>query len=163
MMPTEVAVAGAFVPELIRGIDGWGIPLEPGPIPVVVPAGVGIMPIPVEPVSVALGINPLMPLVMSLTTEPSKPPSPVVVGLAVGDTAGTLTGNVEFPEVPVEVVVGDAGMVRPRLSRRPPWEEVVAAAVEEPVTVAVVLEFEAVAPRRFETSDQLHREGNLWW
>jgi hypothetical protein len=145
MMPTEVAVTVPLVPELVRGIDGWGIPLEPGPIAVVV-AGVGIIPIP-GLVELALGNNPPI----SLTTEPSRPPLLVVVGIPVEDTTGTLTGMVEDPVA--EVVVSPEGMTMPRLSRRLPWEEVVEVAVEESVAVAVVLELVVVIPRRFETSE----------
>lgn len=144
-MPTEVAVRVPLVPELVRGIDGWGIPLEPGPIAVVV-AGVGIIPIP-GLVELALGNNPPI----SLTTEPSRPPLLVVVGIPVEDTTGTLTGMVEDPVA--EVVVSPEGMTMPRLSRRLPWEEVVEVAVEESVAVAVVLELVVVIPRRFETSE----------
>lgn len=84
---TEVAV----VPELVRGIDGCGTPVEPGR------PGVGIRPIPVPvPVSVALGRSEPRPLVRPPMTEPSRS-SLELVGLAVGDTAGTLTGMVEDP------------------------------------------------------------------
>jgi hypothetical protein len=103
-----------------------------------------------------LGRREATPLVRSLTIEPRRSPLVVVaVGLAVGDTAGTLTAMVEDP-VGV-VVVSAAGMEMPRLSRRLPWEEVVAAVVDcwEPVAVAVavVLEFVPVAPSRLETSE----------
>lgn len=145
---TEVAV----VPELVRGIDGWGTPLEPGR------PGVGITPIPVPvPVSVTLGRIEPRPLVRPPTTEPSRL-SLELLGLAVGDTAGTLTETVEDP---VGVVVDSAeGIEMPRLSRRPPWE--VAASVDvgllplESVAVAVVLVFVAAgleAPRRLDTSE----------
>lgn len=148
MMPTEVAVAVAVVPELVRGIDGWGTPLEPAP-------GVGIRPIPVvvEPVSVALGSNEPRPLVIPPTMEPSRSPEVVEVGLAVGDTVGTLTAMVEDPVG--AVVDSTAGIEMPRLSRRLPWEEVVAAVVEALglVALAMVLELVAVPPRRFETSE----------
>lgn len=171
MIPIEVAVPVAVpvavVPETVRGIDAWGTPLvvaTPGvgitPIPVPVePVSVGFgrsEAIPVEPVSVALGRSEATPLVSPLTIEPRRSPLVLVaVGLAVGDTAGTLTAMVEDP-VGV-VVVSAAGMEMPRLSRRLPWEEVVAAVVDcwelVAVAVAVVLEFVPVAPSRLETSE----------
>jgi hypothetical protein len=150
MMPTEVAVVGAAVPETVRGIDGWGTPLEAGT------PGVGINPIPV-PVEVCVGLGRIepRPLVRPPITEPSRSSVLLEAGLLVGDTAGTLTGMVEDP-VGV-VVVSAAGIEIPRLSRRLPWEEVVVArAVDdffeslESVAVAVELLFEAVAPRRLE-------------
>lgn len=123
---------GPVVPEMVRGIDGWGTPLEVGS------PGVGItpIPVPVEPVSVTLGRSELRPLVRPPTSEPSRSPLvlvlvlvPVAVGLAVGDTAGTLTGMVEDPVG--ELVVSAEGMEIPRLSRRLPWEVVAAVAVVE--------------------------------
>jgi hypothetical protein len=145
MIPTEVAVAGAVVPETVKGIDGWGTPLEAGT------PGVGIRPIP--PVEVVVGRSEPRPLVRPPTMEPSRSSVLLAVGLPVGDTAGTLTGMVEDP-VGV-VLVSAAGMEMPRLSRRLPWEEVVVAtAVDdffeslESVAAAVELVFVAVAPRR---------------
>jgi hypothetical protein len=149
MMPTEVAVVGAAVPETVKGIDGWGTPLEAGT------PGVGIRPMPV-PVEVWVGLGRIepRPLVRPPITEPSRSSVLLEVGLLVGDTAGTLTGMVDEP-VGV-VVVSAAGIIIPRLSRRLPWEEVVVArAVDEifeslSVGLAVELLFVAVAPRRLE-------------